>query len=593
MDYLHPSDPLIRFGPFEFSPAAAELRRRGIKVRIQGQPLQVLAMLLARPGALVTRDALRTRLWPDGTFVDFEHGLNAAVRRLRRALQDAATTAKFVETLPRRGYRFIAPTESDDTERGSGEPAERGQSVAVIPFHNATGDGESDYLIDGITERVIRELSLVRSFRVTARTAVFQYKGSRRNPVSIGRSLDADRIVVGTVSQRNGGLLIHVELVDVARRFQLWGDHFERPLDDVADLGQEIGRQIQTALGLHVTGLKRSRRKRPETNNDAVYGEYLKGRYFANRMTEAGLRRAIVHFGRAIAADSQCALAYSGLADCYSLFAFLGLQAPDEVLPRAREAAQMALTLDNGLAEAHASLASITKVYEWDWPGAEKGYQRAVALNPSYATGYRWYAAHLAALGRRHESLAAILRASDLDPVSSIIATERSWNSYMAREFDLAHTQALEALDLQPGFAPALFALGLACQQRARHDEALEAFLAAAVEAPNPAVLASQAHLLAVTGRRDEAVILRERLMELSRQRYVAAYWFAIIAAGMEDRQAGLTWLERALDQHDVWLVWLKSEPRFDPFRTDPRFERVLAHVGLGPMNGSVGGVGV
>jgi tetratricopeptide (TPR) repeat protein len=332
--------------------------------------------------------------------------------------------------------------------------------------------------------------------------------------------------------------------------------------------------------------------EKPGTSNGAAHCEYLKGRYFANRMTEAGLWRAIDHFGRAIAADSQCALAYSGLADCYGLFAFLSLQAPDEVLPKARDAARTALTLDDELAEAHASLASITKVYEWDWHRAEKGYLRALALNPSYATGHRWYAAHLAAVGRRDESVAAIRRASELDPVSPIIVTELSWNSYMAREFDLARSQALEALDLQPGFAPALFALGLACERCARHEEALEAFRAAALQSPNPAVLASEAHLLAGTGRRDEAMILMERLMELSRQRYVAPYWFAIVAAGMKDRQAGLTWLERALDQHDVWLVWLKNEPRFDLFRIDPRFDRVLAHVGLGPINGSVGASG-
>jgi TolB-like protein/Flp pilus assembly protein TadD len=583
MNDVRSSDRLIRFGPFEFNPASVELRRRGIKVRIQGQPLEVLAMLLAQPGVLVTRDALRTKLWPVGTFVDFEHGLNAAVRRLRRALEDAATTPRFVETLPRRGYRFMAAAEFEDKNHRSDEPTDRGRSVAVLPFNNATGDGECDYLVDGITERVISELSLMRDLRVTARAAVFPYKGSHRNPVSIGRSLGADRIVVGTVSQRDGGLLIHVELVDVARRFQLWGDHFERPLDDVTDLGPAIGQHIQSTLGLRLTSVERGPLEKARTSNGAAHGEYQKGRYFANRMTEAGLSRAIDHFGRAIAADSHCALAYSGLADCYSLLAFLGLNPPDEVLPKAREAACTALTLDDELAEAHASLASITKVYEWDWDRAEEGYLRALTLNPSSATAHRSYAAHLAAVGRRDESVAAIHRASELDPVSPIIFTERSWNSYMAREFDLARSQALEALDLQPGFAPALFALGLACEQRARHEEALEAFRAAAAQAANPAVLASQAHLLARTGRRGDAIVLMERLMELSRQRYVAPYWFAIVAAGMRDRQVGLSWLELAVDQHDVWLVWLKNEPRFDLFRMDRRFERVLAQVGFEP----------
>jgi TolB-like protein/Tfp pilus assembly protein PilF len=583
MDYTGPGRGLIRFGPFEFDAASLELRRRGVRVRTQGQPLRVLELLLSRPGALVTRDTLRTELWPEGTYVDFEHGLNAAVRRLRRALDDQASTPRFIETLARRGYRFVAPVDPDVNGLVPNDARPAGWSVAVLPFHNATGDDENDYLVDGFVERVISELSLIRDSRVIARSAVFRHKGSRRDPRTIGRSLGVDGIVVGTVRWHDAKLMIHAELVDVARGFHLWGGRFQGTPGDITVLEQDLARQIHAALRARLGCAEIGRSRTPRTTNAEAHREYLKGRYFSNRMTEAGLRRAIDHFGRAIAADSQYALAYCGLADCYSLFAFLGLEAPDSVLPKAREAARTALTLDDELAEAHASLASTTKIYEWDWRGAETRYQRALMLNPSFATAHRLYAAHLAAMGRWDESLAAIQRASELDPVSPIIATDLAWNSYMARDFEVARSKATEALDLQPGFAPALFTLGLACEQLGRYGQALEAFRAAAVHSQNPAVLASETHLLTMMGRRDEAALRRSRLEELSREQYVAPYWFAIIAAGFDNRPAGLGWLEHAFTRHDVWLVWLRNEPRFDPFRAEARFQRLLEHVGLGP----------
>jgi TolB-like protein/tetratricopeptide (TPR) repeat protein len=573
---------VIRFGGFEFDPATLELRRRGVRLPIQGQPLQVLALLLERRGALVTREVLRAALWPEGTYVDFEHGLNAAVRRLRRALNDQAGTARFIETLARRGYRFVASVDSvgqDALDRdGTGSPW---STIAVLPFYNATGDEENDYLVDGITDRTIDSLSLIPDLRVIARSGVFRYKGSRRPPRAIGRSLGVERIVVGTVCQRDATLLVQAELVDVVQGFQLWGSRFQRPLGDITGLDQDIGQQIYAALRRRVTGAEIRRLRKPGPASALAHREYLNGRYFSNRMTEPGLRRANDHFNGAIAADPRYALAYCGLADCYNLFAFLGLEPPDTVLPKARDAARAALALDDELAEAHASLASITKVYEWDWPAAEAGYRRALALNPSYVSAHRWYAAHLAALGRWDESMAGLQRASMLDPVSPLIATEVAWNWYMAREFDSARAHAIEALDLQPGFPPALFVLGLACEQLGRYEQALDAFRAAAAQAPNPAVVASEAHLLAVMGRRDEAMMRRARLVKLSSEQYVPPYWVAIAAAGFLDRSSGLDWLECALARHDVWLVWLRNDPRLDPFRSEARFRRVLEAAGL------------
>lgn len=574
----------VRFGSFEFHPESLELRRGGVPVRIEGQPLRLLDLLLSRPGALVTRDTLRRALWPDGTFVDFEHALNAAVCRLRRALGDEANAPRYVETLARRGYRFAGTIDAaagPAAAAGDGGHQSPPRLIAVLPFHNATGDDEHAYLVDGITEHLINELAFNRDLRVIARSAVFRYKGSSEDPCAIARSLGVEALVAGSYTERAGTMRIHAELVDVVRGFQLWGRSYEAPAEELTRVEQALVEHLRAAMRAEGVPAAAGQPRVPGTTLAAARREYMRGRHFLNRMDETGIRRAVEHFSAAAAADRGYALAYCGLAECYSLFALLGLEAPDAVLPRAREAAMTALRIDDELAEAHASLASIAKVYDRDWVRAEAGYRRALSINPSHAAAHRWYAAHLAALNRHPETLAAIQRASELDPVSPVIAAERAWHSFVARQFDAARRQAIATLDLQPGFAPALFVLGLACEQLGASDEALEAFAASGARSPNPAVLASQAHLLAAAGRRDEALAQRARLEAIARERYVPSFWFAIAALALDGRDAALTFLERACDQHDVWLVWLGTDPRFDPLRGHRRFHQVLAQVGL------------
>jgi len=555
---------------------ALELRRRGASVPVQGQPLRILAILVRHAGDLVTRDALRDALWPDGTFVDFEHGLNAAVRRLRRALEDEANTPRFIETLARRGYRFVAPID----RRSIGSEA---ASIAVLPFSDTTGDPDTAYLPDGITDRLIAELAVLGDLRVIARSAALRHTQDRTDPRTAGRRLGVGAVVAGAISRRvDASLSIHVELLDVASGRQLWAACYDRREDDLPGVEQELAASIYAALKLPVTSPNRSRLQKRATPDPIAHREYLKGRHFLTRMDEAGVRRAIDHFKAAAAADRRYGLAYCALAECYNLFAFLGLEAPDVALPKAREAARTALAIDEQLAEAHATLASVTKVYDWDWPRAEQGYRRALAISPSYAAAHRWYAAHLAAMGRRSESLAMVQRASELDPVSPLLITELAWNAYMAREFDIARWHSLDALDLQPAFQPALFTLGLACEQLQAYDDALMAFRGAGAAAPNPAVIASEAHLLARMGRQDIAAMRWAQLEECARQRYVPPYWFGIVAAGLGDREEALTSLECAVERHDVWLVWSKTEPRLDGLRDEYRFQRVLNRIGLG-----------
>jgi TolB-like protein/Flp pilus assembly protein TadD len=571
---------IVRFGVFEFDVPSLELRRRGVKVKVQGQPLQVLAALVERPGTLVTREALGRHLWPQGTFVDFEHGLNAAVKRLRRALGDSAANPRFVETLDRRGYRLIARIQgAPDAAVRSDVAIPPGSSVAVLPFRHDNQSTECEYVIDGIVDRLISHLSTIRTLRVMAASSVWRFKSSRFDPISVGRRLRSDAILTGTVAQRGAELTIDVELVDVTHGWRLWGSQYVRSLDDVMT-AEELSRTICAQLR-NLSGQDTPRASPQHTTSREAYLHYLKGRFFWNKVTGPDIQRAITHFTAATTADPRLALGHAGLADCYNLLAFHGLQAPRDVVPEAKRAALTALALDEELAEAHASLASIKKTYDWDWVGAERSYGRALELNPNYATAHRWYAAHLAALGRWDESLAAIHRALDLDPLSPILGVELAWNWYMAREFDMARAQSMKVLELEPAFAPATFVLGLAHEQLGHHEDALNAFRSVGAQVRNPAILASEAHTRGVMGRRQDASALLRDLERQSRQHYVAPYWFALVHAGLNDPQTALTWLERGIEQRDVWLVWLKGDPRFDVIRTHPRFEHLVRRVGL------------
>ncbi len=440
---------------------------------------------------------------------------------------------------------------------------------------------EIEYVADGIAESLIGRLSRISRIRVMARSATFRYKGRQADPQTAGRRLNADYVVVGTVTFRAEELSVHAELVDVAGGWQLWSHTYRAVTATAGEIDEALAAAIVGQLGLSLSDAESFRLKKRETLNADARRHYLKARHFLNQMSETGIHRAVEHFERAIGMDERFALAYAGLADAYTLLAFLSHQPANQVMPRAKAAAIAALTLDDGLAEAHASLASIAKIHDWDWAKAEDAYRRALELNPNFIAAYRWYAAHLAAQGRSEESQVAMRRAAELDPVSPIITTERAWHAYMARDFETARIQSIDALDTQPGFPAAHFSLGLANEQLGRHQEAIDAFRAAAAASPNPAIVASEAHTFAVMAHRLEALAAVRRLEELATERYVAPYWLAIISAGLNDVADAFMWLERAVDQHDVWLVWAKTDPRFDPLRSDSRFVQLLATIGF------------
>lgn len=590
MEPLPKSKGVVRFGVFEFDLRSRELRKQGRKIRLEGQPVQVLIQLLARPGELVSREELQKELWPSDTFVNFEQSLNAAVKRLRQALGDDPGNARFVETLARRGYRFIAPV-GMAPEAGlppSDAPAGAVESLAVLPFANTTADPETEYLADGITESIINLLSGLPGIRVMARSTVFRYKDKPIDPRSVGRKLNVHAILLGRVLQRGDSLVVGAELVDVQNGWQLWGEQYNRKLSDIFAVEEEISREISEKLRPRLAGEDRTRLAKRYTQNTEAYQDYLKGRYHWNQMSEEGLQKSIEYFAGAIQRDPNYALAHAGLSDSFGLLGFFGLTPPAVAMPKAKECALRAIELDDNLAEAHAALAGVLKVHDWEWAAAEREYKRALELNPSYATAHRMYASYLTAMGRPHEAINEIRLAQELDPLSLVISMEISWNSYMAREYDRAAEEALRTLDLQPQFAPAQHVLGLAHAQKGRFEESMAALeQAREASAGNAALLGALGHVLAKSGRTEEARAILDELTEASRQQFVSSYWPAMIHAGLGETSAALAWLEKGCEQHDVWLVWLGTDPRLDGLRNEPRFTNLLRCVGLLPNAGT------
>jgi TolB-like protein/Flp pilus assembly protein TadD len=572
----------FRFGVFELDLQARELRRRGLKVRLQQKPLQILELLLEKAGEVVTRRELREKLWPD-TFVGFDRSLNTAVNSLRHALGDSPANPRFVETRSRYGYRFIAPV--DTTSRAGGLHGQNGgtvDSIAVLPFQNAAGDIETEYLSDGITESLIHTLSQLPEIRVMARTTVFRYKGKEIDPQMLAHDLNVRALLTGRVMQRGDLLTIGVELVDALKGWRLWGEQYNRKFSSILEMQEEISKEISEKLRLRLTAEEKKRLSKRYTTNAEAYQDYLKGRYHWNKMTEEGLNQGIAYFERAIRQDPTFALPYAGLSDSYALFAFFGIRPSREVMPKAEMSARKALEMDSTLAEAHASLAGILKSFHWNWEEATMEYKLALELNPNNATAHRWYADFLAALGRSQEAAREMERARELDPLSLVINMELAWNWYMARENVRAVEQARKTLEVEPQFSPAYHVLGLACEQMGKFTEAIAALQRAQQgSVGNPINLASLGYTYGRARHKSEAKKVLSELRTLAKQSYVSPYAYSIVYLGLGDKEQGLKWLVKAYDEHDVWLIWILRDPRLDLIRQESAFKDLLRQMNL------------
>ncbi len=463
-------------------------------------------------------------------------------------------------------------------------PGKAIDSLAVLPFENRSAEPDAEYLSDGITESIINSLSHLPKLRVMPRSTVFGYKGREVNPQTVGRDLNVGAVLTGRVAHRGDSLNIQTELVDALSGWQLWGEQYNRKLADIFAVQEEIAREISEKLRLRLSGEEKKQLSKRYTENAQAYQLYLKGRYYWNKRTEEGLKKGIEYFERAIAKDPTYAVAHTGIADSYFILGWYSYLSPKEAFPKAKAAAVKALEIDDALAEAHNSLAYLKLDYDWDWLGAERGFKRAMTLNPAYATAHHWYAEHLTAMGLFDEAEAEMKRAQELDPLSLIINAFGGWIFYMARRYDQAVEQCQKTLEMDPNFAVARLWLGQAYEQKAMYAEAIAEFQKSiAISGRSTFLVAALGHAYAASGNRGEAMKILEELRQLSKQRYVAPYFMAVIHKSLGENDQAFEWLEKAYEERSSWLVFLKVEPRLDSLRADPRFQNLLRCVGLPP----------
>lgn len=453
-------------------------------------------------------------------------------------------------------------------------------SIAVLPFANSSKDPESEYLSDGITEGIINKVSQLPKLKVMARSTVFRYKGRDTDAQTVGRELRVRAVLSGRLQHIGDRIIIGVELVDSLDGAQLWGETYNRRLADLVDLQEEVSREIADRLSIRLTGDEKKKLKKKSTENSEAYQLYLKGRYQWNKRTEDGLKRGIALFNEAIENDPSFASAYAGLADSYVTLATNIPLPPRETMPKAKAAAERAIEIDDGLAEAWSSLASVQWWFEWDWEAAEQSYKRAVALNPNYATAHDGYAMLLCARGRFDEAIEQINRAGDLDPLSRIIAVHSGWPFYFARDYESAIRRFRKALELDEHFIPAHGWLGMALGQQHRYREALEAFQRALDVDRIPILLAMLGHTHAIAGNREQAEEVLTVLDYESRSRYISPYDIAIIHAGLGDRDAALAKLKDAFDDRSAWMVFVDVDPRLDVLREEIAFQKLVDRFG-------------
>lgn len=566
---------VVRFGVYEADLRAGELRKQGLRIRLPEQPFQLLAILLEHFGEVVTREDLQKRLWRDGTFVDFEQGLNAAMKRLREALGDSPESPRFIETVARRGYRFVGSL-----------AAKPGQvdSLAVLPLENLSGDPEQEFFAEGMTEALITSLAKIGALRVTSRTSAMRYRKTDKSLPQIARELNVDAVVEGTVQRFGERLRISAQLVYAPEDKHLWAESYERDLRDVLALQSEVAQAIAREIRIKLTPVDQARFAEARPVDPDAYEGYLKGRYHWNRRSAEGLGKAIQSFQQAIIIDPTYAAAHAGLADCLCSLGFWGFVPPEEGCGKAKGLAQKALEIDPSSAEAHASLAFATMFYDYDFVAAEREFERSIDLNPRYATAHLWFGLSLALVARYEEAAAEVKRAIRLDPQSMTIETLGSV-FFFARRYDEAIEQYEKALELDPRLGQTLCMLGLTYAYKSLPEPAVAASRKGVELAQGASFLvALLGDTYASSGYRDEAQKIVEELQEVSKQRYVTPYAVGRIYAALGMKDEAIRWLETAYRERAALVACLKTDPRLDGLRSDPRFQDLVRRMNFPPQ---------
>jgi TolB-like protein/DNA-binding winged helix-turn-helix (wHTH) protein/Tfp pilus assembly protein PilF len=621
-----------RFGVFEADFRSGELYRQGLKIRLQDQPFQLLALLLERQGELVTRQELRERLWPADTFVDFDVGLNTAVKRLRDALGDAAETPRFIETLHRRGYRFLAPVQWESEPgvsqtalaveakapespaqstsehrasrrillawlgaaslltllvtlgvrafRHASPPAAAAaeiRSIAVLPLENLSGDPGQEYFADGMTDALIADLARIGSLRVISRTSVMHYKAAGKPLSQIARELNVDAIIEGSVVRSGSRVRINAELFQAAPERQLWANTYVRDMADVVALEDDVARAVAAEIQIKLTPQEQARLRADRPVQPAAYEAYLRGRYFWNLRTVESLKKSVAYFQEAIRDDPNYALPYAGLADTYNIMGFgiVYLMDAEEAGPKAIAAAERALALDDSLAEAHNALAFTLHVFKGEWAGAEREFQRALQLNPNYELAHIWYGHFLIQEGRAREACGEFERARDIDPINPNVAQGLASCLAEGHHFDEAISILQKSIEFDPNRPNIRWTLGEMYERKGMYPEAIRQYRSGLeLSHGNPNMLALLASAYAGSGNVAEAgKFLREMRQKEGKE---DPYLIAAVYARMGHNEEALRYLEKAYAGHSFGMVLLRQEWRFDPLRSDPRFQTLL-----------------
>jgi serine/threonine protein kinase/Tfp pilus assembly protein PilF len=461
-------------------------------------------------------------------------------------------------------------------------------SLAVLPFENASGDPEHEYLSDGIAGSLINILATLPKLRVIAQSTAFRYKGRKIDPQAIGRELNVRAVLTGRMMQSGGSLRIGTELVDVATGCQLWGAQYDRKTGDIFVIEDEISNEISGKLRSQLTRAEKKQLTRHHTENPEAYGLYLKGRHYWNKWTEEGFYKAIEYFQHAVEKDPCYSLAYAGLADSYVLLGWNSYLPPKEAFPKGKAAAATALRLDPDLAEAHTAWAALLWLYDWQWKEAQTEFMRGLELGPTYATANHWYAEYAMTMGRHGEGVARMKTGQEFDPLSLIINVAAGWALYFARRYDDAIEQLRRTAELEPNYPVTYWILGLLLRKTGCYELAItEGEKGVRLSGGSPLMRAALAHTLGAAGRTGEAFQLLDDLTRLSRQKYVAPYFLAGAHIGLGENDRAIEYLEKSFEEHSQWLIYLHIDPSMDGLRDDPRFQDLLRRVGLPLTEGS------
>ena len=619
---------VVRFGTYEIALHSGELRKAGVRIRVQQQPLRLLEILLEHPGEVVTREELRSRIWPNENFGDFDQAVNVAIAKLRGALGDSADNPRYIETLPRRGYRFIADVavvnrpidkmefvhagaSSGKEDRAPHEVAGKAapkrlpwqhawktlglalvllilivwifrwrsrppgnilssssvRSLAVLPLENLSSNSE-DYFADGMTDELITDLAQISALRVISRTSVMPYKGVRKPLPQIARELNVDAVVEGTVLHSGKQVRITAQLIRAPADKHLWAQSYEGDVSDTLALQKKVARAIVEQIRIKLTPQEDAVLENVKVVNPEAYENYLKGRYFWNKRTADGLKKASYYFNRAIEGDPNYSLPYTGLADIHQLSDHPQL---------AREEVQKALDLDDQLPEAHNSLARLLYLFNRDWEGADREFKRALELDHNYAPAHHWYSMYLALEGRKEQALAEAEKASELDPLSPVVGANLAKILQEAGQNDKAIEQAKKTLDLEPDSAVTHAVLGVVYQDKRMYAEAITEYKRALqLGGPPGEVRGLLGYAYAVSGNRTDAEKIIAELKALWPRHTHAALDLAVVFSGLGNKENALYWLEKAQEMHVSDLIGIRQDSHFVEVRSDPRFQALV-----------------